>query len=915
MKTTKIVIKNLFGIKETELDGRSVEISGPKGSGKTSVLDSIRYALTNRSDRDYIVHRGADEGEIIIETDTGLSIDRKALPAKSAGTVKVRDGSLLQTRPAEFLSQIFTPLQLNPVEFTQLSRQEKNRVILNLIEFAWDTNWIREQFGEIPQGVDYSKHILEVLHDIQAENGVYFQSRQNINRDIRNKQAFVSDIAKDIPSGYDFDHWNTYPIGEKYRELESLKEQNNVIERARAFRNSHEAKLRGLEGQRDLDIAAIDRKTSEDRTRLTTDIERLKAEIRLYEERLAGLDERREESVRVVISGFNEKKAKLERDAGIADQYIGRELADTTALSKEIDTAEAMRKHLNEYQFRSVSKEAEKARKEIENLDTKANKSMNSSGGIGGGFKSITNALVTMQAAQMIGGAVQGSLNTKIGSALGSDSGTLASSMISSVLSGAITGSAFGPLGVLAGATVGGITGAISGSAQRYESQDSSFKSYVQDAVQEQLDAQSESLTSGSSIAAGRETDKISFATLFGSKETADSYLTNLVGMANSTPFLYDDLTSMSKTLATYGYDADSILPVLQTIGDAGAALGQSTNDMTAVATAIGRMKSSNKTTLEYLNILNDRGIGAVGMLSDAYGVDQGTMYSMISKGEVAGQDAARIILDALSDSFAGSMEAQSKTFRGITSTIEGLQQELDNAMGEGYNQTRMQGLEAQKEWLAGDSGQEMQEAYTAIGAWKASLENAKEQYIRDAMNDAMGSEAYKTAEAEGDAAEMGRILMKAKIDGMNEYNANEGKDEELAQELSLIESVRDDTALNNSYWNAGYTLGQEFSKGRAAATTDSAWADAVNNFNSGYTKHRSGHQRAMGIDYVPYDNFPALLHEGEKVLTAGEARQEKNGVGGIQIVINGMTVREDADIDRVAQALLSKLEAANMRG
>ena len=322
MKTTKIVIKNLFGIKETELDGRSVEISGPKGSGKTSVLDSIRYALTNRSDRDYIVHRGADEGEILIETDTGLSIDRKALPAKSAGTVKVRDGSLLQTRPAEFLSQIFTPLQLNPVEFTQLSRQEKNRVILNLIEFAWDTNWIREQFGEIPQGVDYSKHILEVLHDIQAENGVYFQSRQNINRDIRNKQAFVSDIAKDIPSGYDFDHWNTYPIGEKYRELESLKEQNNVIERARAFRNSHEAKLRGLEGQRDLDIAAIDRKTSEDRTRLTTDIEHLKAEIRLYEERLAGLDERREESVRVVISGFNEKKAKLERDAGIADQYM-----------------------------------------------------------------------------------------------------------------------------------------------------------------------------------------------------------------------------------------------------------------------------------------------------------------------------------------------------------------------------------------------------------------------------------------------------------------------------------------------------------------------------------------------------------------------------------------------------------------
>lgn len=567
------------------------------------------------------------------------------------------------------------------------------------------------------------------------------------------------------------------------------------------------------------------------------------------------------------------------------------------------------------YQFRSVSKEAEKARKEISNLDTQANKSMNSSGGIGGSFKTIANAVVASQFSQVIGGSVKQIAGTFINSAFSSDTSSTLSSMFGGAASGAAIGSAIPGIGTAIGAALGAGAGLVSGLSQNYETQDSSFRSYVQDAVQEQLDAQSESLTSGSSIAAGRETDKISFATLFGSQETADSYLSDLVSMSNSTPFLYDDLTSMSKTLATYGYDADSILPVLQTIGDAGAALGQSTSDMNSVATAIGRMKSSNKTSLEYLNILNDRGIGAVGMLSDAYGVDQGTMYSMISKGEIAGQDAARIILDALSDSFAGSMEAQSKTFSGITSTIEGLQQELNNAMGEGYNQTRMQGLEAQKEWLAGDSGQEMQEAYTAIGVWKASLENAKEQYIRDAMNDAMGSEEYKTAEAEGDAAEMGRILMKAKIDGMNEYNANEGKDEELAQELSLIESVRDDTALNNSYWDAGYTLGQEFSKGRAAATTDSAWADAVNNFNSGYTKHRSGHQRAMGIDYVPYDNFPALLHEGEKVLTAGEARQEKNGAGGIQIVINGMTVREDADIDRVAQALLSKLETANMRG
>lgn len=618
------------------------------------------------------------------------------------------------------------------------------------------------------------------------------------------------------------------------------------------------------------------------------------------------------------LYALNKNKYTLKLDAKKAQQAL-KEAEKQFDLTHS--AADGLKMELAQANYDNVVRNLNAVTKEARNTEKAISKLENRSGGGGGGGaanfgKSVVQALaisgITDSAKQLLS---QGA-TTLAGSAFGNEGGMLFSNALSMATSGASAGfMVAGPAGALVGAGIGGLVGLGSGALQSYESQDSSFKSYVQDAVQEQLDAQSESLTSGSSIAAGRETDKISFATLFGSKETADSYLSNLVGMANSTPFLYDDLTSMSKTLATYGYDADSILPVLQTIGDAGAALGQSTSDMTAVATAIGRMKSSNKTTLEYLNILNDRGIGAVGMLSDAYGVDQGTMYSMISKGEVAGQDAARIILDALSDSFAGAMEAQSKTFSGITSTIEGLQQELDNAMGEGYNQTRMQGLEAQKAWLAGDSGQEMQEAYTAIGAWKSSLENAKEQYIRDAMNDAMGSEEYKTAEAEGDAAEMGRILMKAKIDGMNEYNANEGKDEELAQELSLIESVRDDTALNNSYWDAGYTLGQEFSKGRAAATTDSAWADAVNNFNSGYTKHRSGHQRAMGIDYVPYDNFPALLHEGEKVLTAGEARQEKNGVGGIQIVMNGTVIREEADVQRIAQEMLNKLEEANMRG
>ena len=62
MKITKIKIKNLYGITEYEGDGKSVELSGTNGAGKSSVIDAIRYALTNKSNRKYVVRNGETEG-------------------------------------------------------------------------------------------------------------------------------------------------------------------------------------------------------------------------------------------------------------------------------------------------------------------------------------------------------------------------------------------------------------------------------------------------------------------------------------------------------------------------------------------------------------------------------------------------------------------------------------------------------------------------------------------------------------------------------------------------------------------------------------------------------------------------------------------------------------------------------------
>ena len=349
MKTTRIKIRNLFGITETELDGRSVELTGGNGVGKTSVIDALRYALTNKSDRNIIVRQGEKEGEILIETDTGLSIDRKKRTEQS-DYKSVKENGREIMGPENFLRQLFTPLQLDPVAFTLMDEKSKNRAILDLIEFDWDLNYIREKFGEVPAWVNYEQNILEVLSVLQSENGEWFKERQNVNRDIRNKQAFIEDIAKDIPENYQAEKWENYDLGGAYKKLEQMKEINSRIERAKLFRSSYDNKLRKLEADKMIEVTSAEKAIAAEREALLADNERMKAQIKANEDKLTGLSGTLEDKKALAETRFESAKTKLDADMSVADEYIDKQPVDCTELQSEVSIAEDMKRHLNEYQ-------------------------------------------------------------------------------------------------------------------------------------------------------------------------------------------------------------------------------------------------------------------------------------------------------------------------------------------------------------------------------------------------------------------------------------------------------------------------------------------------------------------------------------------------------------------------------------
>ena len=75
------------------------------------------------------------------------------------------------------------------------------------------------------------------------------------------------------------------------------------------------------------------------------------------------------------------------------------------------------------------------------------------------------------------------------------------------------------------------------------------------------------------------------------------------------------------------------------------------------------------------------------------------------------------------------------------------------------------------------------------------------------------------------------------------------------------------------------------------------------------------GQRSAWGTKRVVGNNVPYRLHEGERVLTRTEADRYEKGQSsnGINIVVNGLTVREESDINKIASQLLKKINESKI--
>ena len=583
------------------------------------------------------------------------------------------------------------------------------------------------------------------------------------------------------------------------------------------------------------------------------------------------------------------KKALAETDVKVKDaQKSYRKLKDEAskgALDEAIDEQARLRRELNDTEVAikensAAYKDLYKSARDAANSISKAENRAGAAGGTGIG--TLAKGLAAAGLGKLWSDALGQAGSAMLSSAIGEPEARMASSVLTGAISGGSMGAMLGPPGIAVGAILGGLAGAVSGGSEIFEARDDAFKSYVQEAAQAQISDQTEAISSGSAVAAGREQKQMAFSTLLGSEEAASAFLSEVQDMAAQTNYTYDEITGYAKSLVK-PFGAERSLEVLGTLSDASAALSLDESDNSVLIAGLSRMMLTDKTTQEYLNYFSERGVDVYEALSK-WG-DAAQVAEQVTAGKISGSEAADAILAYMEDQFGGLSEKMAATYEGMADNLADAEANAEAAYGEGYNETRKQGIQDQMDWL--NSGV-MDEANRAIGAWQAQLENEKERYQREAVEAMMETDEYQQAQAEGDAAKMGELIMRAKVQGMSEYNASEGAQLALESELALAAGIREDAASNQAYWDAGYRKSQEYSKGLAAGMLElvgttgssgrSVYHDLGNNRDEEPATGRSVYHDlgyAYGLDRVPYDGYAAILHEGERVQTAREAREE----------------------------------------
>jgi len=185
--------------------------------------------------------------------------------------------------------------------------------------------------------------------------------------------------------------------------------------------------------------------------------------------------------------------------------------------------------------------------------------------------------------------------------------------------------------------------------------------------------------------AADFEQTKVAFTTLIGDAAKAEQTLARLRKLGAETPFEFPELADAGRKLIAFGESADTVPETLRRIGDVSAGIQAPIGE---IAEIYGKARVQGRLFAEDINQLTGRGVPIIGELAKQFGVNESQVRKLVETGQVGFPQIEKAFINMTSQSgkFAGMMETQSKTTKGLFSTLKDAFGEVFLALGTPIN-------------------------------------------------------------------------------------------------------------------------------------------------------------------------------------------------------------------------------------